>query len=193
MSDTATLDDPVMIPPPPGQTPEEATNAQIESTMRAQGVPVEQRQKRNYFGPGEVYRITLPDSDDHVWAKEFQEGDRRKYSGLINRDIRVIKGTGDALLRGPAGEERAALLKVALTDWDLEDENSNALPFNPRNLEKFLTTAPPEVIDFIDKEIREREPWLTGEPTVEEIDAEIEHLQELREEALKREEGKASS
>lgn len=186
MSDTATL-------APPGQTDEEAHNASVEANMRAAGVAVEQRPKRNYFGEAEHYVIDLPDSDDHVWAKELREGDRRRYAGMINRDIRVIKGSGDALLRGPAGEERVALLKVALVDWDILDENGQRFQFNPRNLEKFLDMAPPKVINHIEKQIRDREPWLTGEPTVEEIDATIEELQELRAEMVKREEGKASS
>ena len=37
--------------------------------------------------------------------------------------------------------------------------------FTAQNLTKFLESAPPKVIDVIEKDVREKNPWLLGDVT----------------------------
>lgn len=170
----------------------ERKNAAIEHSMREQGVPTEERRVVDYFAAAGTYEVMLPDGIQFVTVKEFREGDRRKYLSKVNRDIRIEKVSGDAKMRGPAGEEKVALIMAAVVEWHVY-EGGAPLPFSQRALDRFMEMAPPAIIDHIDHEIRRHEPWLVGEPTLEEIDKEIADLQELREKVVEREQGKAAS
>lgn len=170
----------------------ERKNAAIEAAMVEQGVPTEERRPVDYFAAAGTYDVMLPDGVQYVTVKEFREGDRRKYLSKVNRDIRIEKVSGDAKMRGPAGEEKVALLQAAIVGWYLFNGGAE-FPYSERALATFIDAAPPAVIDHIDREIRKHEPWLQTEATVEEIDQEIEALQEMRAKAVEREAGKAAS
>jgi hypothetical protein len=152
--------------------------AAAESSMRAAGVPTHEPVQVDYFGFDETHTVTLPDGVSYVEHRALNEGQRRKYLNGMNRDVVIQRATGDARMSMKPGDERYSLLKTALTGWNLK-QNGNALPFNERNLEMFLTSAPPRVIDIIDKEIRKVNAWLLEDMTLEDLKKERENLDEL--------------
>lgn len=145
----------------------------------------------DYFGFEERHRCVLPDGVSYIEHKTLNEGDRRKYLNKTNRDVRVAKGSGDAIIRMAPGDERAELLKAAITGWNLV-RDGDPIPFNTPNLDKFLAGANPRIVDLIEKDIRKHNPWLLAEMTIEDIDNEIANLQEMRETVLREQEGKDS-
>lgn len=153
--------------------------ASAEAAMRDAGVPTHEVVQVDYFGFEETHVVNLPDGKSWVEHKTLTEGQRRKYLNGINRDVVISRSTGDAKMQMQPGDERYTLLLTALTGWNLV-RNGNPIPFNPSNVKLFLESAPPKIIDVIDKEVRKVNAWLIEDMSVEDIDKEIANLQELR-------------
>lgn len=169
----------------------EARTAQIEANMKAAGVPTEVAVQQDYFAFEVTHREFLPDGISYVDHQELNEGARTKYLNGTNRDVRLQKSSGDAIIRMAPGDERKALLKAALVGWNLIS-GGRPVPFNGGNLDKWLTVANPKHIDIVEKAVRKANPWLLNEVSVEDIDKEIATLQELRETKVREEAGKAT-
>jgi hypothetical protein len=167
----------------------------VEKAMEADGVAAFDNVQADYFGFEETHTVYLPDGKSWISHQTLNEGQRRKYLNAVNRDVRVSKATGDAILSMKSGEENHALLVAAITGWNLT-RGGQPVPFSSgspgANLEQFLDKADPRIIDLILKDIRRKNSWLLAEMTVEEIDKEIEALNEMRETKVKEEAGNAS-
>lgn len=180
---------------PPAHYDDEAEQRRVESAearMREQGVATETPVQVDYFGFEELHTITLPDGKSTITHQALNEGQRRKYQNALNRDVRIAKSSGDAILRIAAGEEKKELLLAAIVDWTLVRYNERTkqtepVPYTDKNLKEFLDKANPKLIDIIEKEVRLKNSWLQSEMSVEEIDKEIETLQELREKKVEEE------
>ncbi len=185
----------VLEAPGDNATPEEvdAWRAhQAEIRMEADGIATVTTIPVDYFGVDEINRVTLPDGLSWVEHKTLTEGDRRKYLNKINRDVRVQKATGDAVMKLAPGDERYELLKTAISGWNLTRSGS-PIAFSTSNLDLFLNNANPKVVDLIEKAVRLANPWLLSEVSIEDIDREIETLTELRAKKVAEEEGKGTS
>lgn len=174
---------------PPSDDPRQA---QIEQAMKDEGVNPFDKVQEDYFGFDESQRIMLPDGVSWVEQKVFNEGQRRKYLNTVNRDVRIAKGSGDAIMKMAPGDERKQLLMAAIVDWNMK-RNGEPIPFSTRNLEQFLDVAPPRIVDLIEKEVRKANSWLQADMSVEDIDREIASLEEIRKVKIEEEEGKATS
>lgn len=146
----------------------------------------------DYFGFSTVKRHFLPDGASYVELKVLNEGERRAYLNETNREVKFARGSGDAHLRMRPGDDKMSLLKVSIVGWNLI-QNGQPLPFNLKNLDKFLTVTDPRLIDSIEKEVRRTNPWLLSDMSVEDIDEEIANLQEMRQAKIEEEEGKDTS
>lgn len=163
--------------------------------MRDAGVATEEHTQADYFGFEEIHRVMLPDGKSYIEHKTLNEGARRKYMNRVNREVRLQK-SGDAYMKMATGDERHALLEEAICGWNLvrADKNGELKPlaFTQANRNAFLEAAPPEIIDRIEKDIRDKNPWLVADVTIEDIDEQIAELQELREKKVAEAEGKES-
>lgn len=164
--------------------------AVIEDAMRADGVSPYQATQADYFGFEELRTLELTDGVSYVQHKILNEGERRKYLNAVNRDVRIQRATGDAVMRMSPGDEKKALLEAALVGWNLQ-RAGQPVPFTKHSVNEFLDKADPRVIDLIEKEVRKANSWLQAEMSVEDIDREITQLQELRTKKVEEEEGKA--
>lgn len=171
---------------------QEERAATAEANMASQGIATTESVAADYFGFDDIKQVTLPDGVSYVQHRVLNEGQRRKYLNAVNRDVRIQKATGDALMRMSPGDERMQLLKSALVGWNLKKSGID-VPFTDRYLTEFLEKANPRIIDLIEKEVRMANPWLMSELSVEDIDREIKDLTELRERKVEEEEGKAVS
>ncbi len=153
--------------------------AQMETAMRAAGEVTEVKIQEDYFAFDNARRLHLPDGISWIDHEVMNEGKRRLYLNAINRDLRIQKATQDALIRVAPGDERRALLEIAIVGWNLT-RNGRPVPFNKGALSEFLDKANPKNIDLIEKDIRLNNPWLLAELSIEDIDREIEQLGELR-------------
>lgn len=171
------------------KTPEQI--AAMNEAMQDDGLAVETAKPADYFGFEEFKQHYLPDGVSFIEHRVLNEGDRRAYLDKVNREVRVQRATGDAVMNMKAGQEKKALLEQAIVGWNLQ-RGGTPVPFSPRALEEFLRSANPRIIDDIEKAIRKANPWLQGEMTVADIRQEIKNMEELLEEKLKEEEGKDS-
>lgn len=177
------------------QAADEARNQAIEQEMVAQGVNPSTPVQADYFGFEETHTYYFPDGVTFVQHKTMTEGDRRQYLDKVNREVRLLKTSGDAIMKMQAGQERTVLLTAAIVGWNLIRQGQ-PVPFSKgspgANLEQFLDKADPRVIDGIEKDIRKVNPWLMADLSVEDIDKQIEELHEMRDLKLKESEGNGS-
>lgn len=149
-----------------------------------------------YYGTDERYEVFFPDGATKVVCKVMTEGDRQRFQASVNRDVKISRQTGDMQMRITTGEERMALLTGAIVGWNLINHDRKPVTFSKGSpgaeLEKWIAQAPPSIIDSIEKEIRRHEPWLTAGATIEDIDAQMDELRELREQKLREEAGNGS-
>lgn len=161
--------------------------------MEAAGVSSTTPVQADYFGFDESETVMLPDGISWIQHKKLNEGARREYLNKINRDVKLQRSTGDAIVRMASGDEKHALLVQAISGWNLM-RNGQPVTFSKGSpgaeLEKFLIAASPAVVDLIEKAVRKANPWLLQELTIEEIDKQITELEEMREQKLKEESGK---
>src|SRR4051794_34383011 len=137
----------------------------------------------DYFGTGVTERVMLPDNIQWIEVKAFSEGDRRRYLNEINKDIRVERQTGAAFLKNTAGQDRYELLKVAITDWYIFKKDKNGEmrehPYNEHNVRDFLNVGSPKIFEKVELKVRELNPWLMADLTVEQMEEQIEELNRL--------------
>lgn len=160
----------------------------VDDVSGSAPAPVDDTQsgQTDYFGVVEDVRCDLPDGVSWVSVKVFMEGDRRKFQNAVNKDVKISRNSGDMAMRLSPGEERHALLSMAITGWNLV-RNGRPLQFTPRALQEFLEVGNTKIIDIIEKKVREVNDWLGSEMTVEDVDQEIARLEELKIELRSRE------
>lgn len=146
----------------------------------------------DYFAAVPDVKCTFPDGSSWVTLRVLMEGERRRFLNSTNKDITIARASGDAKLALAPGDERYELLKASITGWNLISEGKPT-PFDTRSLDLFLEKVNPSIADVIEKRIREVNPWLVSELSIEDIDKEIERLQELRKVRVEEERGKVSS
>ena len=173
---------------------QEARDQQVLQSMQDAGVPTEESGYVDYFGFDQTYQVDLPDGKSHVIHTVLNEGARRRYMNEVNREVRVQKVTGDAIMKMAAGDERVGLLRSAITGWNMRTRDKDGelvpVPFTKNKLSEFLDKADPVIIDLIEKDVRERNPWLLAEVTVDDIDKQIDELNEMRDKKLKEDDAK---
>ena len=164
---------------------------QIEQNMKAAGVQTEVAVQHDYFDFDVTHQEFLPDGISYVEHKELNEGQRSRYLKETNRDVRLQKMTGDAIVRMSPGDERKALLKAAIVGWNFVSAGK-PVKFDDRNLDKWLTVANPRHVDIVEKAVRKANPWLLNDASIEDLEKEAADLQELIETKSKEEAGKAT-
>lgn len=177
------------------QQVEQAHHDATTEAMRAAGVSTETGMYVDYFDFDDTRRVTLPDGRSWVEIQVLNEGARRKYLNTTNRDVTIERASGNAKMRVASGDDRHALLGQAIVDWDLFTRNGKtgemeSIRFSEQTLRKFLENSSPTIIDLIEKEVRKDNPWLIAEVEIEDIDAQIEELQDLRKKKVAESEGK---
>lgn len=139
----------------------------------------QEAQQADYFGFGDEESYIFPDGITFVTFKVMNEGQRSNYQRLTSRDMVLERKSGDARVGMNQAEERHALILAASVAWNFK-KRGNPVPFSERSLKDWLLVANPTHVDALEKAIRKANPWLSADMTVEDIDAEIENLREMR-------------
>lgn len=175
---------------------DEALEARRKKVLADQPAPGNGREvdhvQVDYFGAGTEHTVTLPDGVSTMTHKTLMEGDKRKYMNAVNRDLKINRKSQDATLKLAPGDDREALLRLAIVGWSLIKDGA-PVPFTPQNLGIVLDKFPPDVLDVVEKDIRKHNAWLLAEISIEDIDEEIKNLTELREQKVAESEGNGGS
>lgn len=157
----------------------------------------------DYFGSDIRYEYMMPDGKMYITFKKMNEGDISRYNKILNRDVTVEKGTGNARIRINQVEERHALLQVAVTGWHMLRRNSQGrwieVPFSNGSpgstFMQWVMVADPEIIADLEKTVRDKNPSLlpANTETVEAIDKQISELEEQKVRVLERMRGEGVS
>lgn len=154
----------------------------------------------DYFSFGETFQCFFAakygDTISYVEHKSLNEGSRRRYLNEVNREVTLMRGSGDAKMKLASGDEKHLLLEEAIVGWNLV-RDGKPLPFSKgspgSNLNQFLAAADPAIIDVIEKDIRKHNPWLLAEVTVDGIKQQIKDLEETLDELVERDRGNDTS
>lgn len=176
-----------------------------DHTIVADQADVEIEIYDDYFGFGETKRHYLPDGRQYIEFQVMNEGQRREFQKLTNRDITVNRVSNDAKIKADPAEERLALLMTSVVGWNLKrrvgEGRYEDVTFSkrgpasrgPGTFEDWLEKANPKIVDDLEFTIRKANPWMQAEMTVEQIDEELNRLTELRKQVEEREKGEGSS
>lgn len=155
--------------------------------------PVREVNQIDYFAFNITEQFYLADGVSYVELAALNEGSKRSYQRRTQTDLVLERGSGNARMKIDQGRAREELLKEAIKGWNFIRGDRGPVAFNDRNLADFLRLANPSVVEDIEKRVREMNPWLLDDLTVEAIDQQIEELQERRKEVAERNEEKAGS
>jgi hypothetical protein len=150
----------------------------------------------DYYGFAKAERFTFPDGKQYIDFQIMNEGAKARFQKDTNRDVTVMRQTGDAKMKMDPAAERHALLEASITGWNLmrrEGDTWVPVPYSATELKNWLRVANPKIVEEIELQIRKANPWMQADMSVEDIDKEIDRLKEMREIAEKREAGNASS
>lgn len=155
----------------------------------------------DYFGVEDDLIWYFPDQRQFISYSVMNEGQKAKFQKQTSSDLMVMRATGDAKMKVDTAAERWALINAAVVGWNIMRKNKSgqweSVAFSKDSpgstLFQWLNTANPKHVENLEKAIRNANPWLLGEMTVEDIDKELANLAELRIEAVKRESGKEPS
>lgn len=154
-------------------------------------------QYESYWGTDTTERFTFPDNKQYIEFKIMNEGDKTKFQKLTNQDLIVQRDQSARVKTDPAAE-RHMLIKTSVTGWFMVAPNVSTgklepAAYSPQLLEKWLTVAPPKLVEDLEYAIRMANPWMQQDMSIEEIDKEIDRLHEVRKQVVDREAGESAS
>lgn len=153
---------------------------------------------QDFFSPFVGYdKYTLPDGLQTITFKIMNEGDRMEYQRKTNRPISIDRKSDTASIRPDVAADRLELILTTVTDWNLfmrKHDTGEWVPvvFTKANLNNWVRTTNPKIVTDLERAIQKANPWMMAEMTVEEIDAEISNLQDLRDRRVREEAEKNS-
>ena len=168
-----------------------------EQAMQDAGVPIEEPVYADYWSFDERPQWFFPDNKQWIEFKALNEGERKEFQKLINKDLTIKRATGDATVRTDVAEERYQLVMKSVTNWNVY-RNGQPVPFGKEGrgsmLAQWLEHTNPKLVDDLEFAIRKANPWMQSDNmSIEEIDKEIDRLTELRKQIEERELEKARS
>lgn len=167
-----------------------------EKNMAAQGVAPDEPAFDDYFGFSETNKWYFPDGKQFISFQLMNEGARSRYQAKTSQDVRLFKTTGDASIKMDASKERRILVEESVIGWYVI-RDGDPVPFDSTKpgsvFMQWYEKANPKFVSDLELAIRKANPWMQAEMTVELIDEEIANLRSMREDAVKREEGKSGS
>ena len=155
------------------------------------GEPAPPPPTADYWGVDEFHEYYLPDGVQYFRFKIMNEGDKTKFEKMTNQDL-IVNRDQSARVRVDPSEQRHTLIKTSVVGWHLY-KDGQFVDFNTHVLEKWLTVAPPKIVEQLEFAIREANPWMQAEMTLEGVDEELERLHRLRQQIVDREAGEAVS
>lgn len=145
----------------------------------------------DYWGFEDTKRHMLPDGVQYFDFKVMNEGDKVQFQKLTNQDLKIGRDQSATVRVDPA-TERHTLIKTSVTGWHLL-KGGEVVGFSKQMLEKWLTVAPPKIVEELELAIRKANPWMQADMTLEEVDKELDRLHELRRDIVEREAGEGAS
>lgn len=180
-------------------------DAHLEETHKAMveaGVPLEEAQILDIWSFETEFKYYFPGQDrlpeekrQYIVYTKMNEGAKAAFQRATNRDIRVQSTTKDIKMNMDPARDRHELLRSSITGWYLLRKNEHkgtieTVPFKQDEVAKLLRVADPKLIQDLEKEIRDANPWMKAEMTADEIRTEMVSLQEQLVEAEEREAAK---
>jgi hypothetical protein len=138
-----------------------------------------------WSGPPANQRWYFPDKVQYIEFLPMTHGMRAQFNARTNKEMTMDRKTQQLKIKTDVSGDTDVLIEVSCTGWYVFRGGAPVQfgkngPGSP--LMQWVRQAPPELVDSLEKAIRDANPWMDAELTVESIDEEIKRLYELREE-----------
>lgn len=149
--------------------------------------------KRWYF-PGQE---SVPEQNRlYLKVQRMTEGVRQKYQKATNAKVTILKQNSNAEMGVDPARDREQLILKSVTGWYMRRPGVGGgfheVEYTDRAFREWFDGANPAHIEDLERFIRDINPWMLDEVTLEAIDKEIDRLQEQREEVARRQEEKVT-
>lgn len=159
-------------------------------TETAQQVPPQMLDEEiptvDFFGFRKSDKFNLtPDGKQWMSFHAMNEGEKRSFQQKTTRDFVIDSKTRDTRVSVDPGTERRILIETCLDDWCVYRNGKKVPGAESSNQFKvavgdFLSLADPSVIEKIERFVRDLNPWLLDNISVEDIDEEIQRLEQQK-------------
>jgi hypothetical protein len=173
---------------------------------QAPGTPQEGVVYDNYWGVDETFKYDLPDGKQFFEIRPMNEGAKVRFQKLTNKAVRMNQQSGEASFDIDPAEERHTLILQSVIGWKIMQPDPQApggfseYPCPPegdsrqrRALEGLLERFNPKVIQDLEFFIRQKNPWMQADMSIEDIDKEIDRLEQLKRDKRNEAAGEESS
>lgn len=173
--------------------------------MKEAGAPTEHVEFVDFFGGfDEVQRWTLPGQGKvpehrraYLEVLPMTEGMRQTFQKRTNSKVTILHENRNAEMGVDPARDRRELIKISVQGWGnfFRRDPSGALnevKYTDRAFQDFFEKANPKLVDELEKFIRSINPWMLDEMNEEAITQEIERLEKLRQDVRDREAEKNS-
>lgn len=183
---------------PYDKDPADVAREAAEENMRAAGVATEEPVFASFWGYAETFKVVLPGQDkipakwkQYIVCEKMNEGKRSLYQKKTNSKVTILKANQNAEMGVDPARDRRALIEGSVKDWYMLRADPSGKPFEvpytDRAFKDWYDQANPVDIEKLEREIRDHNPWMLAEMTIEAIDEELERLQAVREDVEKKE------
>lgn len=149
---------------------------------------------KNWYFPGQD---SIPEANRmYLVVQKMTEGLRQKYQKATNAKVTILRENSNAEMGVDPARDRRELIMKSVTNWHVLREGPgnqwHPVGYSTRAFEEWFDGADPAHVEDLEKFIRDINPWMLDEVTVEAIDKEIERLKTQREEVERRQAEKNS-
>lgn len=147
-----------------------------------------------WYFPGQA---SVPEQSRlYLEVQKMTEGVRQKYQKATNAKVTILKQNSNAEMGVDPARDREQLILKSVTGWYMKRRGNDGQPYEvkwtERAFKEWFEGANPAHIESLEKFIRDINPWMLDEMTVEAIEEEIDRLEKLKEDVARRQEEKES-
>lgn len=132
----------------------------------------------------------------YLEVQKMTEGVRQKYQKATNAKVTILKQNSNAEMGVDPARDREQLILKSVIGWYMKRPSGNGefheVKWTERAFKEWFEGANPAHVESLEKFIRDINPWMLDEMTLEAIDEEMERLGKLREDVARRQEEKES-
>ena len=179
-------------------TEQERIDAATKANMEAQGIPTEEVVFASFWGYAEDFNVILPGQEkipakykQYIICEKMNEGKRSLYQKKTNSKVTILKQNQNAEMGVDPARDRRALIEGSVKGWYMLRADPSGKPYevgySDRAFKEWYDQANPVDIEKLEREIRDHNPWMLAEMTVDAIDEEMERLQAVRDDVERKE------
>ena len=171
----------------------------VEERMKADGVALTEEIYIDVWGYHDIQRWYFPGQERfpesqrlYLEVQTMTEGVRQRYQKATNAKVTILKKGGDAEMGVDPARDRYQLCKKSVVGWYMRRKGNDGtyyeVQYTDRGFDDWFHSANPQHIDKLEQFIRSINPFMLDEFSLDGVREEIERLQKVEEDLVRRKE-----